>query len=71
MRFLYQANLLAKDGLAELAVVSAIAAVENATAEILLYLAGGNAAVVQSVFGKCKFLNRFDKVLPNYGPKLP
>jgi hypothetical protein len=71
MRFLYQANLLAKDGLAELAVVSAIAALENASAEILLYLTGGNAAVVQSTFGKCRFLSRFDKVLPNYGPKLP
>ncbi|HEX9590378.1 MAG TPA: hypothetical protein VGA15_21865 [Bradyrhizobium sp.] len=71
MRFLYQANLLAKDGLPELAVVSAIAALENASAEILLYLTGGNAAVVQSAFGKCKFLSRFDKVLPAYGPKLP
>jgi hypothetical protein len=71
MRFLYQASLLAKDGLPELAVVSAIAALENASAEILLYLTGGNAAAVQAAFGKCKFLSRFDKVLPSFGPKLP
>ncbi len=71
MRFLYQASLLAKDGLAELAVVSAIAALENASAEILLYLAGGNTAVVQSAFGNCTFLSRFDKVLPKHGATLP
>lgn len=71
MRFLYQANLLAKDGSGELAVVSAIAALEHASAEILLYLTGRNAAAVQSAYGRCKFLSRFDKVLPNYGLKLP
>ena len=71
MRFLYQASLLAKDGLAELAVVSAIAALENASAEILLYLCGGNAAIVQSEIGKSKFLSRFDKVLPKHGATLP
>ncbi|HXM64925.1 MAG TPA: hypothetical protein VN950_28945 [Terriglobales bacterium] len=71
MKFLYQASLLAKDGLAELAVVSAIAALENASAEILLYLSGGNTAVVQSALGKCKFLSRFDKVLPKHGATLP
>ena len=71
MRFLYQADLLAKDGLGELAVVSAIAALENASAEILLYLSGGNAKLVQTEFGKCKFLSRFDKVLPKYGATLP
>jgi hypothetical protein len=71
MRFLYQADLLAKDGLGELAVVSAIAALENASAEILLYLSGGNTKLVQSEFGKCKFLSRFDKVLPKHGATLP
>ncbi len=71
MRFLYQANLLAKDGLSELAVVSAIAALENASAEILLYLAGGNTKTVASELRRCKFLNRFDKVLPRYGAALP
>lgn len=71
MRFLYQGHLLAKDGLPELAVVSAIAALENASAEILLYLTGGNAAMVRSAFGRCKFLSRFDKMLPHYGPRLP
>lgn len=51
MRFLYHADLLAKDGLGELAVVSAIAALENASAEILLYLSAGNPKLVQSEFG--------------------
>ena len=71
MRFLYQAELLVRDGLPELSIVSAIAALENASAEILLFLTGGNAALVQSEVGKCKFLSRFDKVLPKYGATLP
>lgn len=71
MKFSYQANLLAIDGLGELGVVAAIAALENASAEILLYLTGGEPAVVQAAFGRCKFLSRFDKVLPHYGVSLP
>lgn len=51
--------------------MSAIAALENTSAEILLYLTGGDVALVQSTFDKCRFLSRFDKVLPSYGPKLP
>jgi hypothetical protein len=71
MRFVYNSALLAHDGLPELAVVSAIAALENASAEILLFLGGGNPGIVKSEFGKCKFLSRFDKVLPKYGTTLP
>jgi hypothetical protein len=70
MRFLYQSKLLATDGLAELAVVSAIAGVENATAEILLFLTG-SAEIVRRRFGRCKFLSRFDRVLPEFGVTLP
>ena len=71
MRFIYQARLLASDGLAELSVVSAIAALENASTEILFYLVGGQTAVVESELRRCKFLSRFDKVLPKHGASLP
>lgn len=71
MRFIYQAALLADDGLPELSIVSAIAALENAASKILLFLTGGNSALVQSELSRCKFLSRFDRLLPRYGATLP
>ena len=71
MRFIYQASLLAHDGMSELSLVSAIASLENATVEILSFLTNGNATLLQKEFSRCKFLNRFDKILPKYGVILP
>jgi hypothetical protein len=71
LRFLHQAKLMLADGLPEMAVSTGIAALENASAEILLYVLGGDKSKAESVLGRCRFLNRFDTILPDYDVKLP
>lgn len=71
VRFLYQAHLMLDDGLLEMALATAVAAIENVSAEVLLYLFEGNTAKVQQELEGCTFLSRFDQLLPKHGVKLP
>jgi hypothetical protein len=71
VRFLYQARLMLHDGLPEIALGAAISSLENASAEALLHLLGGNASRVEQELDGCRFLDRFDGLLPRYGASLP
>ena len=69
-RFLYHAKLMIGDGLPEMAVTTAISALENAIAEVLRFkLADPNKA--DAPLRRTKFLSRFKKLLPQYGVTLP
>ena len=69
-RFLYHAKLMIGDGLPEMAVTTAISALENAIAEVLRFkLADPNRA--DSLLRRTQFLSRFKKLLPQYGVTLP
>ena len=69
-RFLYHAKLMIGDGLPDMAVTTAISALENAIAEVLRFkLADPNRA--DPLLRRTKFLSRFKKLLPQYGVTLP
>ena len=58
------------DGLPEMAVTTAISALENAIAEVLRFkLADPNKA--DSLLRRTKFLSRCERLLPQYGVTLP
>jgi len=71
LRFQYQAKLMLADGLPEMALSASVASLENATAEILLFLLNGDSRKVETELEGCRFLDRFDKLLPKYGVRLP
>jgi hypothetical protein len=71
LKFLYQSQIMLKDGLPEMALSAAIASLENASAEVLLFLVGNDKQKTDSELKQCRFLDRFDKLLPKYGASLP
>ncbi len=71
LRFLYQAKIMMADGLPEIALSTSIASLENAIAEVLLFLLNGQSDKVKMMLKGYKFLERFDKLLPKYGVQLP
>lgn len=71
LKFLYQAKLLLKDGLPEMALSCAIASLENASAEILSFLVNGNHGIVEQELNNVRFLDRFDEVLPKFKAAIP
>jgi hypothetical protein len=71
LRFLYHSKIMLADGLPEMALSASIACLENATAEILLYLLNSDKGKVETELRKCRFLDRFDKLLPKFGVRLP
>ena len=71
LKFFYQAQLMLDDGFSEMALSAAIASLENATAEILLFLVDGDKEKAEAELRNIRFLDRFDKLLPEYGVRLP
>ena len=71
VRFLYQARLMLTDGLPEMALGAAVSSLENASAEALIHLTGGDMSRAEQEMDRCRFLDRFDSLLPKYGAVMP
>ncbi|MBW4218685.1 hypothetical protein JW314_01735 [Enterobacter roggenkampii] len=71
IKAIYKSKLLLEDGFHEIALTSAISAVERTFFEIVLFKEHGNISTAQNKIKSKTFMNRAKLLLPSYGYILP